>query len=104
LLKKDMPTPPARWYEPPKPRLMPRASFRLPGRKVPRELEHLTGFSIIGAADQVQRRYAKALRRHELTIPEFMVLAVVAKNEGIVPPPSPSRATAKYSMSVAIIP
>jgi DNA-binding MarR family transcriptional regulator len=84
VLKKDMPMPAPRWYEPPKPRPMPRASHRLPGRKVPRELEHWTGFSVIAVADGAQRRYFAALKKLHLTIPEFMVLAVVVKQDGIV--------------------
>ena len=83
-MKKDMPSPVPRWHLPPKPRPIRRASNRLPGRKVPRELEHLTGFSVIAVADGAQRRYAQALKPFKLAIPDFMVLAVVVRQDGIV--------------------
>lgn len=83
-MKKDMPMPAPRWYEPPKPRPIPRASNRLPGRRVPRELEGWTGFSIIAVADGAQRRYAHALKPHGLTITDFMILAVIVRQDGIV--------------------
>jgi hypothetical protein len=37
-------------------------------------LEHLTGFVLIAAADTAQRRYVAILRRHGITIQDFMVL------------------------------
>jgi DNA-binding MarR family transcriptional regulator len=62
---------------------MPRASHRLPGRKVPRELEHWTGFSVIAVAEAAQRHYSKALANLNMTITEFMVLAVIVRQDGI---------------------
>lgn len=71
------------WYEPPEPRPIKRASNQLPGRKVPHDLEHLTGFAVIAVADAAQRHYARALKRFGMTITHFMVLAVVVRRDGI---------------------
>jgi DNA-binding MarR family transcriptional regulator len=51
---------------------------------VPRELEHLTGFSLIAVADAAQRHYARALQRIGITITDFMILAVIVRQDGIV--------------------
>lgn len=84
VLKKDMPMPAPRWHESPKPRPIPRATNQLPGRKVPRELEHLTGFAVIAVADAAQRHYSRALKPLGLTITDVLVLAVVVRQDGIV--------------------
>jgi DNA-binding MarR family transcriptional regulator len=75
--------PRVRWHDPPKPRPMPRASYRLPGRKVPRELEHWTGFSVIALADAAQQHYSRVLRKLNMTITDFIVLAVIVRQDGI---------------------
>jgi DNA-binding MarR family transcriptional regulator len=61
----------------------PRASHRLPGLKVPRPIEHWTGFALIAAADSAQRRYSHVLQAYGLTVQDFMVLSVVAGREGM---------------------
>jgi DNA-binding MarR family transcriptional regulator len=69
--------------KPPHLRPTTRASYRLPGRKVPRELEHWTGFALIAAGDGALRRYARALEPLGLTLQDFMVMSVVLKRDGI---------------------
>lgn len=61
----------------------PRVRVTAPGRRVPASLEHWTGFALMAVADSAERYYVRALEKVPLTLPEFLVMAVIARDDGI---------------------